>query len=134
MKVALNRAVGAFTQHPPQSRHLSTIGYDAANRQAVEGTTLAFKSIHHVHGSDGLALRVLGVRDGVTDDVLQEDFEHTSGLLVDEPRDAFYATSTCQTPDGGLRDALNIVTQNLPVTLGSSLSSPFPPLPRPDIV
>ncbi|KAH9281435.1 hypothetical protein ECG_06053 [Echinococcus granulosus] len=59
------------------------------NRQAVEGTTLAFKSIHHVHGSDGLALRVLGVRDGVTDDVLQEDFEHTSGLLVDEPEMRF---------------------------------------------
>ncbi|KAH9281433.1 Histone H2A [Echinococcus granulosus] len=102
-------AVGAFTQHPPQSRHLSTHRLRCSlTAKAVEGTTLAFKSIHHVHGSDGLALRVLGVRDGVTDDVLQEDFEHTSGLLVDEPRDAFYATSTCQTPDGGLRDALNM--------------------------
>ena len=45
---------------------------------------LAFEGIDQVHGSYGLPLGVLGVGDGVTDHVLQEHFENTTGLLVDQ--------------------------------------------------
>ena len=38
--------------------------------ESVQGATLAFQSIDDVHGGDGLPLGVLGVGDGVTDDVL----------------------------------------------------------------
>jgi hypothetical protein len=34
---------------------------------------------------------VLYVGDSVADDILEEDFEHTAGLLVDEPGDALDA-------------------------------------------
>jgi hypothetical protein len=63
---------------------------------------------------------VLGVRDSITHNVLQEDLEHTTGLLIDQAADALDTTTTGQTPDGGLGDALDVVTQNLPVALGSA--------------
>ena len=67
-------------------------------------------------------LSVLGVSDGVADDVLQEDFEDTASLLVDEARDTLDSSSTSESADGGLGDALDVVAQDLAVTLGSSLS------------
>ena len=55
--------------------------------EAVQGAALAFEGVDHVHGGHGLPLRVLGVGDGVTDHVLQEHFEDTAGLLVDQAGD-----------------------------------------------
>lgn len=57
------------------ARHLTT--------EAVEGTALALESVDNVEGGDGLALGVLSVGDGVTDDTLEEGLEDTTGLLVD---------------------------------------------------
>ena len=90
--------------------------------EAVQGAALPLQSVDDVHGSDGLPLGVLGVGDGIPDDVLKEDLEDTTGLLIDEARDTLDSTTTRQTPDGGLGDALDVVTQNLAVTLGASLS------------
>jgi hypothetical protein len=90
--------------------------------ESVEGSALALESIDHIHGGDGLPLGVLGVGDGITDDVLKEDLEDTSGLLIDEARDALDTTAASQTADGGLGDALDVVTKNLAVTLGASLA------------
>ena len=53
--------------------------------EAVEGAALAFQSIHHIHGRDRLALGVFRVRHCIADHVFQEHFEHSTGLLVDEP-------------------------------------------------
>ena len=52
--------------------------------ESVEGTTLTLQSIDDIHGSNGLSLGVLGVSDGISDDVLKEDLEDTAGLFVDE--------------------------------------------------
>lgn len=38
--------------------------------ETVQGASLALQSVDDVHGGDGLPLGVLGVSDGVTDDVL----------------------------------------------------------------
>ena len=65
---------------------------------------------------------MLGVCDGVTDHVLQEGLEDAAGLLVDEARDSLDSATAGQTTDGGLGDALDVVTKDLPVTLGASLS------------
>jgi len=65
---------------------------------------------------------VLGVGDRVTDDVLKEDLEHTTGLFVDETGDTLDTTTTSETADSGLGDTLNVVTKDLAVTLGASLS------------
>ena len=90
--------------------------------EAVQGAALALEGVHHVQGSDGLAASVLGVGDGVTDDVLQEHFQYTTGLLVDETRDALDAASAGKTADRGLGDALDVIAENLSVTLGAALA------------
>jgi hypothetical protein len=51
--------------------------------ESVKGTSLALEGVDNVEGSDGLALGVLGVGDGVTDDSLKEGLQDTTGLLVD---------------------------------------------------
>lgn len=40
---------------------------------------------------------MLRVRDRVTDNVLKENFENTTGLLVDKTRDTFHTTATSET-------------------------------------
>ena len=90
--------------------------------EAVQGATLAFQGIDDVHGRDRLALGMLGVGDGVADDVLEEDLEHAARLLVDQARDALDTATASQATDGGLGDALDVVAQHLPVTLSATLS------------
>jgi hypothetical protein len=65
---------------------------------------------------------VLGVGDGVANDVLQEDLEDTAGLLVDETGDTLDTPTTSQAADGGLGDALDVVAKDLAVALGSALA------------
>jgi len=55
--------------------------------ESVKGTSLTLQSIDNIHSGDCLPLGMLGVGDGVTDDVLKEYLEDTTGLLVDESRD-----------------------------------------------
>lgn len=87
--------------------------------EAVEGASLALERVDHVHGGDGLALGVLGVGDGVPDHVLQEHLQHPAGLLVDEAGDALDAAAPGQAPDGGLGDALDVVSQHFTVAFGA---------------
>ena len=90
--------------------------------KSVDGTSLAFQSVDDVHGGDGLPLGVLAVGDGITDDVLKENLEDTAGLLVDETADALDSTTAGQTADGWLGDSLDVITQDLAMPLGASLS------------
>ena len=93
--------------------------------EAVQSPALAFQSVDHVHGGDGLPLGVLGVGDGITDHVLQENLQDTAGLLVDQTRDTLDTTSACQTTDSGLGDALDVIPKYFAMTLGTSLSQTF---------
>ena len=90
--------------------------------ESVQGPALPLEGVDDVHGCDGLPLGVLGVGDGVTDDVLKEHLQHTSGLLVDEARDSLHTTTTSQTADGRLGDTLDVITKNFSVTLSAPLS------------
>lgn len=90
------------------------------NRESSKRRT--FEGVDDVHGRDGLPAGVLGVGDRVTDDVLQEDLEDTTGLLVDQSRDTLDTTTTCETADGGLGDTLDVIAKDLAVTLGATLS------------
>ncbi len=98
------------------------MGRTRLSTEAIKGLALALEGIDNVQGSDGLALGVLSVGDGITDDVLKEDLEDTAGLLVDEAGDTLDTATASKTADGGLGDALNVVAKNLAVTLGASLS------------
>jgi hypothetical protein len=93
--------------------------------ESVDGASLALEGIDDVEGGDGLALGVLGVCDGIADDVLQEVAEHGAGLLIDEAGDALDTSTTSQTADRGLGNALDVVAKDLAVTLGASLSKSF---------
>ena len=90
--------------------------------ESVESAALTLQSIDDVHGGDGLSLGVLGVGDGITDDILEEDLEDAAGLFVDEARDTFDTASTRETTDGGLGDTLDVITQHFAMTFGTSLS------------
>jgi hypothetical protein len=90
--------------------------------EAVQRAALALEGVHDIEGRDRLAAGVLGVGDGVTDDVLKEDLEHTAGLLVDEAGDALHTTTAREAADGGLGDALDVVTEDLAVALGAALA------------
>jgi hypothetical protein len=90
--------------------------------ETVEGAALTLESVDNVKRGDGLALGVLGVGDGVTDDTLEEGLEDSTGLLVDHGRDTLDTTTTSETSDGGLGDTLDVVTKNLAVTLGAALA------------
>jgi hypothetical protein len=93
--------------------------------ESVQSATLALERVDDVHGGDGLALGVLRVRDRVADDVLEEDLEDAARLLVDQAGDALHSASTGQTTDGGLCDALDVVTKNLAMTFGAPLAQTF---------
>ena len=90
--------------------------------EAVQGAALALEGVHDVEGRDGLPAGVLGVGDGVTDDVLEEHLQDTTGLLIDEARDALDTTTARQSADGGLGDALEVVSEDLSVALGAALA------------
>ena len=90
--------------------------------KAIESAALPFQSIDHIHRSHSLPFGVLCVGDGITDDVLKEDLEDTTGLLIDEARDTLDSTTASQTADSGLGDALDVIPQHLTVPLRASLS------------
>ena len=93
--------------------------------ESVQGTSLPLQGVDDVHGGHGLPLGVLGVGDGITDHILQEDLEHTAGLLVDQTGDTLHSAAASQTADSGLGDSLDVITEHLAVTLGASLSESF---------
>ena len=97
-------------------------GRESLASKSIEGASLPLEGIDNIHGGDSLPLGVFGVSDGIPDDVLKEDLEDSTGLLIDETRDTLDSSTASQTPDGGLGDSLDVVSQHLTVTLGASLS------------
>jgi len=116
--VALKRAVGFISLVLPMFGSAAC----CLAAEAVQSAALAFKRVHDVHRCDGLALGVLAVRHGVTDDILQEHLEYAARLLVDESADALDAATTRQTTNRRLGDALDVVAKHLAMTFGATLS------------
>ncbi len=98
------------------------VATDNLSAETVEGLSLTLEGVDNIHSDDSLTASMLGVSDRVTDDVLKEDLEHTTGLLVDETGDTLDATTTSETADSGLGDTLDVIAKDLTVTLGASLS------------
>ncbi|KAF3857801.1 hypothetical protein F7725_011002 [Dissostichus mawsoni] len=90
--------------------------------EAVQGAALPLQSVHHIHGGHSLPLSVLGVGDGITDHVLQEHLQHTAGLLVDQTGDMLHSAAASQTADGGLGDALDVITEHFTVAFSASFA------------
>ena len=62
---------------------MKTVNEMRLTTETVESPSLTLEGVDNVERSDGLALGVLSVGDGVTDDTLEEGLENTAGLLVD---------------------------------------------------
>ncbi|KAG8129683.1 hypothetical protein E2320_016338 [Naja naja] len=90
--------------------------------KSVQGTALAFQGIHNIHSSHRLPLGVLGVSHGIADDVFQKHLQHPASLLVDQARDTLHSTTTSQTTDSGLSNALDVISQDFAVALSASFS------------
>ncbi|KAG6513612.1 hypothetical protein ZIOFF_023944 [Zingiber officinale] len=93
--------------------------------EPVEGPPLALEGVDHVHGSDRLAASVLSVGHGVSDDILEEDLEYATGLLVDQAADALDAAAAGEAAYRRLGDALNVVAEDLAVALSAALAKPL---------
>lgn len=96
--------------------------------ETIQSAPRALKGVHDVERRDGPAvmricehsavevkgvdvpLRVLGVGDGVANDILEENLEHAASLLVDEPGNALHAAAARQTADRGLGDSCGSAT------------------------
>jgi hypothetical protein len=93
--------------------------------ETVQGSALSLQRIDHVHGGDGFPLGVLGVSDSIPDNVLEENFENSTGLFVNETGYTFHTTTTSQTTDGGFCDALDVIAKNFTMSLRSSFAQTF---------
>ncbi|KAL4589928.1 hypothetical protein LXL04_002840 [Taraxacum kok-saghyz] len=90
--------------------------------KSVESTSLALQSINNVHGGYSFPASMLGVCDGITDDIFKKDLQNSTGLLVDKATNTLNTSSSGETADRRLGDTLDVVPENLTMTLGSSLS------------
>jgi len=93
--------------------------------EAVQSLALALQRIDDIHGRDRFASCVLRVSDGVSDDVLEEDFEDCARLFVDAAADALHTTTAREASNGGFGDAVDIVAQHLAMALGAALAESF---------
>jgi len=97
----------------------------ASTPETVEGSSLALEGVDDVHRRHRLPPGVLGVGDGVADDVLEEDLEDATRLLVDEAADALDAATASEAADGRLGNSLDVVAEDLAVALGPALAQPL---------
>jgi hypothetical protein len=56
-------------------------GWRSLDSEAVESSSLSLESVDDVEGGDGLALGVLGVGDGVSDDVYRRGGESVNKVV-----------------------------------------------------
>ena len=102
--------------------HRDTVSTARLTSETVKGLSLTLESVDNVHCYDSLTAGVLSVGYRITNDVLEEYLENTASLLIDKSRDTLDSTTTGETTDSRLGDSLDVVTENLTVTLSSSLS------------
>ena len=73
---------------------------------------------------------MLCIRDRVANHALEEEFELTTRLVVDQTRNTLDTTTTCKATDRRLGDTLDVVAQNLAMAFSTALSETFTALPR----
>jgi hypothetical protein len=72
--------------------------------------------------SMAVSASVFRVSDGIRDNIIEKDLENSTSLFVNETRNMLDTNRTSETTDSGLGDSLDIVTKDLAMTLGASLS------------
>jgi len=108
--------IGRMPSCRPQMHSNLHVGVSTHPTKAVERHALLLESVDNIGRRHGLALGMLHVEDRIVDEFLEELLENNTSLFVDETRDAFDSTTTSQTTNGRLGDALNVVTKQLLMT------------------
>merc|ERR1719379_2176199 len=113
----------SLTSAPSPARRAprKVIGSRSAS-EAVDRAPLALERVDDVQGGYRHAPGVLRVCDRVPQDVLQEALQNAARLLVDEAADPLHAPAAREPADGGLRDAVDVVPEHLPLPLGAPLA------------
>ena len=93
--------------------------------ESVQSSSLALQSVDDVHGGDSLSLGVLAVGDSITDDVLKEHLQDSTGFLVDQSGDSLDSSSSGETANGWLGDTLDVISENFAMALGTTFSKAF---------
>ncbi len=93
--------------------------------EAVQGLALSFQGIYHIHGSYSLSLGMLSVCHGISDHILEEMLQNTSGFLIYQAADSLDTTSTSQSADCRLSYTLNIISKNFAMSLCTAFSKSF---------
>ena len=60
----------------------------------------------------------------VTNDILKEDLQDSTGLFIDQSTDALDSTTASKTANGGLGNTLDVITKDLAMALSTTLSEP----------
>jgi hypothetical protein len=74
--------------------HRDTISSARLTSETVKSLSLTLECVDDVHCNDGLTTGVLSVGYRVTDDILKEYLENSTGLLIDETGDTLDSTTT----------------------------------------
>lgn len=93
--------------------------------EPVDSLALTLESINDIERGDRLPSCMLRVCDRIPDDILEEHLQDTTRLFVDQAGDTLDTTTTGQTTNSGLSHALDVVSQDLAVTLGAAFAQTF---------
>ena len=68
---------------------------------------------------------MFSICNSITNNVFKENLEDTTGFFINQTRDTLDTTTTSKTTNSRLGNTLNIITKNLSMTLGTTLSETF---------
>lgn len=75
----MTRSSGTVNKNPIRC---NTLFVDLTT-ETVQGTALALEGVDYIERGDGLALGMLSIGNGITNNTLEECLENTASLLVD---------------------------------------------------
>ena len=94
--------------------------------ESIKSSTLTLESVNDIHSSHSFATSVIGVGDSITNNVSEESGEDVSDFLVNVEGDSLDSSTTCQSTDRWLGDALDQGTTGFAgVTLDANFSDSF---------
>ena len=87
---------------------------------------MPLEGIDDIHSGDSFSSGVLSVGDSISDNLLEERSEDSSGVIIDERGDSLDTTSSAESSDSGSSDTINSGSSGLSgVSLATSFANTF---------
>ncbi|MFS7905925.1 hypothetical protein Hanom_Chr01g00053431 [Helianthus anomalus] len=97
--------------------------------KTIQSTTLSFQSIYNIHRRNSLPASMLSVSHSISNNILKKNLENSTSFFIDQPANTLHTSSASQSSNRRLRDSLNVIAKNLPVSFCSSLTQSLSSLP-----